>query len=197
MKTIKKYSNRRLYDTDQSEYVTLEELADLIREGDDVEVIDAETGEDLTQSTLAQIVVESRGATRLLPVPLLTQMIRMEEDALAEFMTLYMSWAMDVYFQVKRGFRDINPYQLLGGSGLGSFNPTRALGQLFGQGAPWNRGGDGEGSNGQRPAPPIPERRRDAGGEPPAEDGGDREEIASLRREIERLNERLDEMGED
>ncbi len=178
MKTIKKYSNRRLYDTDQSEYVTLEQLAELIRDGDDVEVIHAESGEDLTQATLAQIVVESRGAARLLPVPLLTQMIRMEDDALAEFMSLYMSWAMDVYFQMKRGFRDMNPYQFFGG-GMSSFNPTRALGRLFGQSAPWNRGG--------------------GGGEGAAERGEEKsdEDIASLRREIRRLNERIDEMGEE
>lgn len=189
MKTIKKYSNRRLYDTDQSKYVTLEELAELIRDGHDVEVVDAESGQDLTQAVLAQIVVESRGAARLLPAPLLTQMIRMEEDALAEFMGLYMSWALDVYFQVKRGVRDMNPYQLFG-QGL-PFNPTQALGRLFSQGAPWMRGGDGRSDQGPpAPAPPATE--------PPPEEaeGEEAVELDTLRREIQRLNERLDDMSD-
>ena len=96
-KLIKKYSNRRLYDTDASKYITLDELAEIVRKGADVKVIDASEGTDLTQTTLAQIVVESRGAAKLLPVPLLTQMIRMEDKALTEFLTLYMSWALDMY----------------------------------------------------------------------------------------------------
>jgi len=80
---VKKYSNRRLYDTEGSSYVTLEELADKIRQGADVRVLDAKTGEDLTQATLTQIILESRGAARLLPIPLLLQLIRMGDDALA------------------------------------------------------------------------------------------------------------------
>ena len=197
MKTIKKYSNRRLYDTDQSKYVTLEELAMLIRDGHDVEVVDASSGDDLTQSVLAQIVVESRGAARLLPVPLLTQMIRMEEDALAEFMSLYMTWALDVYMQVKQGFGDINPYKLFGGTGFG-FNPTRALGDIFSQAAPpWMRGWRSEdkpidSTSSDAAPPPVDE-------EPPPEVSEDEEgvDMELLRREIKRLNERLDEMEGD
>lgn len=70
-------SNRRLYDTEASRYITLEELADRIQAGSDVRVIDAASGDDLTQATLTQIIIESRGAAKLLPVPLLTQMIRL------------------------------------------------------------------------------------------------------------------------
>ena len=102
MRTIKKYANRRLYDTEQSAYITLDELADIIRAGSDVTVVDAKSGADLTQGTLAQIVVES-GAARLLPSPLLTQMIRMGDDALAEFMQLYVAWAFQVYSETKKG----------------------------------------------------------------------------------------------
>src|SRR5262245_55497192 len=74
---VKKSSNRRLYDTEGSRYVTLEELAEKIRLGAEVKVVDAKTSEDLTQVTLTQIILESRGAARLLPVPLLLQLIRM------------------------------------------------------------------------------------------------------------------------
>ena len=78
---VKKYSNRRLYDTSDSRYVTLEELAEKVRQGEDVRVVDAKTGEDLTAATLTQIIVEGRGAAKLLPVPLLTQLVRLGDSA--------------------------------------------------------------------------------------------------------------------
>jgi polyhydroxyalkanoate synthesis repressor PhaR len=107
---VKKYSNRRLYDTEQSRYITQEELAEKIRLGADVRVIDAATGDDLTQLTLAQIILESRGASRLLPVPLLVQLIRMGDDSLAEFFGRYMSSALDLYLHAKEGAAAIAPY---------------------------------------------------------------------------------------
>ena len=76
---------RRLYDTGESRYITLEELSEKIRAGQDVRVVDAKTNEDLTQATLTQIIIESRGAARLLPPQLLTQLIRLGDDSLAEF----------------------------------------------------------------------------------------------------------------
>lgn len=103
MLTVKKYANRRLYDSGTSRYVTLDELTARIRDGEDVMVIDAGSGEDITRATLAQIVVENRGAARLLPVPLLTQLIRMGDDALAEFFGQYMSWFFELYLQTKHG----------------------------------------------------------------------------------------------
>jgi len=96
---VKKYGNRRLYDTDESKYITLEELAESVRRGKDVRVVDAKTGEDLTTGTLAQIIIEGRGAGRLLPPQLLVQLIRMGDDALAEFLGQYVSWALEVYLQ--------------------------------------------------------------------------------------------------
>ena len=67
VRTIKRYSNRKLYDTTDSRYITMEELAEKIRLGADARIIDARTNEDLTAQTLTQIVVESRGAARMLP----------------------------------------------------------------------------------------------------------------------------------
>src|SRR5207253_10077388 len=106
---IKKYGNRRLYDTARSRYITLEELAEIVRREDSVRVVDAKTGEDLTTSTLAQIIVEGRGAARLLPVPLLVQLIRMRDDALAEFLGQYVTWALQVYLQAKEGVQAMAP----------------------------------------------------------------------------------------
>jgi len=107
---VKKYSNRRLYDTSDSRYVTLEELAEKVRQGEDVRVVDAKTGEDLTAATLTQIIVEGRGAAKLLPVPLLTQLVRLGDDALAEFLGQYVRWALEIYLNAKQGARQFAPY---------------------------------------------------------------------------------------
>ncbi len=107
--TIKKYSNRRLYDTEQSRYITLEELTDMVRRGTDVRVIDAKSGEDLTQPTLVQLILEGQAA-KLLPVPLLAQLIRMQDDALGEFLGRYVSAALEVYLTAKRGAQAVAPY---------------------------------------------------------------------------------------
>lgn len=110
MVTFKKYGNRRLYDTSESRYVTLDGVADAVRSGVDVRVVDAKTGEDLTQATLAQIILESRGAAALLPVPLLVQLIRMGDDALGEFFGRYVSAALELYFQARAGAQAVAPF---------------------------------------------------------------------------------------
>lgn len=80
MITIKKYSNRRLYDTSASSYVNLGQIADMIRGGERIEVVDAKTNEDLTQSVLLQILIEEQGAGGLLPNGLLHRIIRTTTD---------------------------------------------------------------------------------------------------------------------
>jgi polyhydroxyalkanoate synthesis repressor PhaR len=107
---VKKYGNRRLYDTEQSRYVTLEQVGEIVRAGKEVRVVDAKSGEDLTAAALAQIIIEGRGAARLLPVPLLVQLIRMGDDALAEFLGQYVTWALEVYLQVRQGAQAISPF---------------------------------------------------------------------------------------
>lgn len=148
---IKKYSNRRLYDTSLSSYVTLDELAEKIRKGADVRVIDAKTKEDLTQTILAQIILESRGASKLLPNHLLLQLIRMEDDALSEFFSQYMAWALNIYQRVRKG-----------ADKLGPFNPmNNPLAQMF-TGMYGNAGWPGPQANpfaGIEPPPPVAPRR--------------------------------------
>jgi polyhydroxyalkanoate synthesis repressor PhaR len=109
MLVVKKYPNRRLYDTAQSRYITLEDLADRIKAGSDVLVQDATTGVDLTQATLTQIILESRGGAKLLPVPLLLRLIRLGDEALAEFFGRYVSWALELYVQARQGARALMP----------------------------------------------------------------------------------------
>jgi len=81
MRIIKKYSNRRLYDTSASKYVNLDELAGLVRDGEEVQVVDAKTGTDLTRPVLVQIVMEVQGGLDLFPVGLLHRIIRYGSDS--------------------------------------------------------------------------------------------------------------------
>jgi polyhydroxyalkanoate synthesis repressor PhaR len=109
MLVVKKYPNRRLYDTAESRYITLEDLTARIKAGSDVLIQDATTGVDLTQAILTQIILESRGGARLLPVPLLLRLIRLGDEALAEFFGRYVSWALELYVQAKQGARAFMP----------------------------------------------------------------------------------------
>jgi polyhydroxyalkanoate synthesis repressor PhaR len=77
---IKKYSNRRLYDTSGSQYVNLQQIADLIRAGQRIKVLDAKDGEDLTSQVLLQILLEVQGGMDLLPAGLLHRLIRNSTD---------------------------------------------------------------------------------------------------------------------
>ena len=96
--TIKKYANRRLYDTDSSSYITLDRLAAMIREGRDFEVVDAKSGEDITHQVLTQIIVdeESRGST-MLPVNFLRQLIGLYGGQMQGAVPQYLDAAMDAF----------------------------------------------------------------------------------------------------
>lgn len=84
MRVIKRYSNRKLYDTDQSSYVTLDEIAEMVRNGDDITIIDNKSGEDLTRVTLAQILFEEEKRDRRgLPLNTLRLIIQSPTDLLA------------------------------------------------------------------------------------------------------------------
>lgn len=171
MRVIKKYTNRRLYDTETSGYITLDELAEIIKSGSDVRVVGAKSGEDLTQATLAQIILDSRDAARLLPTPLLTQMIRMDDHALGEFLSKYMSWALEMYMVAKRGAHHVSPVMPFATL---PFSMGNAMARMVGS-LPW--------SNGPEPPPPPTSQ--------PPEVQENRDDIADLRREIEELKQAL------
>ncbi len=96
--TIKKYANRRLYDTDSSSYITLDKLAGMIRDGRDFEVVDAKSGEDITHQILTQIIVdeESRGTT-MLPANFLRQLIGMYGGQSQSMVSPFLESAMDAF----------------------------------------------------------------------------------------------------
>ncbi|MRR17177.1 MAG: transcriptional regulator [Deltaproteobacteria bacterium] len=95
---LKKYTNRRLYDTEKSIYVTLNYVTDIIRQGRPVQVTDAKTGEDVTAAILTQIVLEeARQKKFLLPPPLLYLIIRYGENVLTDFFEKYLEQAIRNY----------------------------------------------------------------------------------------------------
>ncbi|PWU11535.1 MAG: pesticin [Terriglobia bacterium] len=99
---IRKYPNRRLYDTSQRKYVNLEDVAALIRGGTEVKVVDAKTGEDLTRVVLTQIIVEdAKGQPAGLPLDLLRQLIIASDRAGQEFIMWYLKSAFDAYHKVQ------------------------------------------------------------------------------------------------
>jgi len=99
---IKKYSNRRLYDTSESRYVNLEDIAELIRKGKAVQVVDAKTGEDLTRVTLTQIITEdAKDKPTGLPLELLRQLIVASDQTRQEFVMWYLKSAFDTYQTVQ------------------------------------------------------------------------------------------------
>jgi polyhydroxyalkanoate synthesis repressor PhaR len=98
--TIKKYANRRLYNTATSSYVTLEDLATMVREGQDFLVYDAKTSDDLTRSVLTQIIFEQeQKGQNLLPVPFLRQLISFYGDSLQGFVPSYLEMSMNTFSQ--------------------------------------------------------------------------------------------------
>ena len=99
---IKKYANRRLYDTESSSYITLERLAEMVRQKREFKVVDAKTGEDLTRVVLTQIIVEdAKGQPTGLPLELLRQLIISSDRAGQEFIMWYLKSAFDAYQKVQ------------------------------------------------------------------------------------------------
>jgi polyhydroxyalkanoate synthesis repressor PhaR len=95
---IKKYANRRLYNTETSSYITLDHLAAMTREGRDFKVIDAKSEEDITHNVLTQIIMEeeNRGQT-MLPVSFLRQLIAMYGDSMQSMVPQYLEASMDAF----------------------------------------------------------------------------------------------------
>lgn len=105
--TIKKYANRRLYDTESSAYITLDRLAQMVREGREFEVVDAKSGEDITRQVLTQIIVdeEARGST-MLPLNFLKQLIGLYGNSMQNFVPQYLEAAMDAFQRNQSAVRD-------------------------------------------------------------------------------------------
>jgi polyhydroxyalkanoate synthesis repressor PhaR len=103
---VRKYSDRRLYDTSASRYVKLEDIARMVREGIDVEVQDARSGKDLTSMVLTQIIVEdARDRQTALPLQLLQQLVKASDHATHEFLSWYLQSTLDLYQKAQESVR--------------------------------------------------------------------------------------------
>ena len=110
---IKKYENRRLYDTAASRYVNLEDVARMVRDGVDVEVVDARTGDDLTRVILTQVIMEdAKGHESGLPLELLRRMIVASDRATHEFLTWYLTTVTDMYQKAQSALHK-NPLEVV------------------------------------------------------------------------------------
>jgi polyhydroxyalkanoate synthesis repressor PhaR len=169
---IKKYANRRLYDTESSSYITLERLAQMVRQKRQFQVVDAKSGEDITRSVLAQIIMdeESRGAT-MLPVNFLRQLISMYGDSMQSVVPHYLEASLEQLQRNQSQFRDAmagalaaNPFAEIARRNMEMFS---AAGR-----------GKGAGGEAEKPA---------------AEDT--KSELAALKEQLAEMQRKLDKLG--
>ncbi len=144
--TIKKYANRRLYNTGTSTYVTLEDLAVMVKAGEDFVVYDAKTGDDITRSVLAQIIFEqeNKEGQNLLPINFLRQLIRFYGDSMQMMVPRFLEASIDSLTKEQEKFRG-QLAQTFGG-GFGTFEEqvrrnTEMFERTFAMFAPFARQG--------------------------------------------------------
>ena len=171
---IKKYANRRLYDTESSSYITLERLAEMVRQKREFKVVDAKTGEDITRSVLTQIIMdeEARG-TNMLPVNFLRQLIGMYGNQMQAMVPQYLEASLDAFQR--------NQSQIQGAlAGAFTANPFAEIArrnmELFQSASGGGAKGAGSGAAG------------------PAAANGRDEEIERLRRELAELQAKVDKL---
>lgn len=186
---IKKYANRRLYDTSSSSYVNLEQVADMIRDGRDVMVVEAKGGADVTRQVLTQIIVEGSKGSEGPPVEFLQELVRAGDRAQRDFLQWYLSSAAQVYQRVRSGWERayrLTPAGMLSQRLAGSWDPSliaKVLRPMFDPSArAESKTEDSSASRAETEAAPA-----EAGpGDDPAA------ELARLRRQLDALQEKLD-----
>ena len=185
---IKKYANRRLYNTGTSTYVTLEDLAAMVKKGTDFTVYDAKSGEDITRSVLAQIIFEqeNKEGQNLLPIAFLRQLIRFYGDSMQMLVPRFLEASIESFSKEQGKFRD-QMSQAFGGVAFGPMEEQvrrnmEMFERAFAMFAPFAR----------REAP-----QGGAGGEPEREKpAASTEELDELKRQMEEMQKRIDRLGE-
>jgi polyhydroxyalkanoate synthesis repressor PhaR len=184
--SIKKYANRRLYNTGTSTYVTLEDLAEMVKSGEDFVVNDAKTGEDITRSVLTQIIFEQESkGQNLLPITFLRQLIRFYGDSIQNLIPTYLDFSIDSLVREQEKLRG-QMKSAFGPSALDVIgDQVRRNTEMFEQAMrmflPFGTG---------RPDSPA---RPAAGGEsePPAGDS----DFDAMRRQLDEMQKRLDKLS--
>src|SRR5438105_2845436 len=182
--TIKKYANRRLYNTGTSTYVTLEDLAAMVKAGEDFIVHDAKTGEDITRQVLAQIIFEqeNKEGQSLLPIAFLRQLIRFYGDSMQMLVPRYLEVSIESLTREQEKFRQ-QMAQAFGGSPFGALEDQvrrnmEMFERAFAMFTPFARR-EGQGAEADKAA---------AG----SETSGGNAEIDNLKRQMGEMQKRLD-----
>jgi polyhydroxyalkanoate synthesis repressor PhaR len=129
---IKKYANRRLYNTGTSTYVTLEDLAGMVKNGEDFTVVDAKSGDDITRTVLTQIIFEQENkGQNLLPITFLRQLIRFYGDSIQNLIPTYLDFSIDSLVRDQDKLRG----QMTNAFGPGAFGPAAFGPSTIGSGA--------------------------------------------------------------
>jgi polyhydroxyalkanoate synthesis repressor PhaR len=189
---IKKYANRRLYNTATSSYVTLDDLAGMVRQSQDFVVYDAKTNEDITRSVLTQIIVEEEAkGTNLLPVSFLRQLIALYGDSLQALVPKYLEHSMSSFTQNQERMRQYINNALGGMFPFGSLEELSRrnmefLNQAFSAFNPLMGQGAKEG------AKPAPEAK--SAPPPPANESG-KDALNDLQKKIDALQKQIEAMG--
>jgi polyhydroxyalkanoate synthesis repressor PhaR len=184
--TIKKYANRRLYNTGTSTYVTLEDLAAMVKNGEDFLVYDAKTGDDITRSVLAQIIFEqeNKAGQNLLPATFLRQLIRFYGDSMQMLVPRFLEQSIDTLTRDQEKFRS----QMTSAFGMGAFAPLdeqiRRNMELFERTFSMFKPFTGQVRKDEAAA---------GGGEPPKESA----EIDDLRKQMKDMQEKLERMSKE
>jgi polyhydroxyalkanoate synthesis repressor PhaR len=193
---IKKYANRRLYNTATSAYVTLDHLSTMVKEKIDFVVYDAKTGEDITRPVLTQIIVEeeSKGGQTLLPIPFLRQLISFYGDSLQGVVPQYLEMSMTQfarnqeqmrsYMQNAFGFNPFQQFESMGKQNMAMFENAMRMFNPFGAG--------------QTPPGQTPPNQANGAAEPtkaPAAAAPDKEAIDTLKRKLDELQGQLAELS--
>ena len=182
---IKKYANRRLYNTGTSSYVTLEDLATMVKAGEDFVVEDAKTGEDITRSVLAQIIFEqeNKEGQNLLPIKFLRQLIRFYGDSMQMIVPRYLEASIESFTREQEKFRQ-QLTQAFGGVPFGPLEDQvrrnmEMFQRAFAMFTPF--------ANAKREtqASDTDKQQRPSGGD----------EIGDLKRQMEEMQKRLDRLG--
>jgi len=185
--TIKKYANRRLYNTGTSTYVTLEDLAAMVKEGEDFLVFDAKTGDDITRSVLAQIIFEqeNKAGQNLLPTTFLRQLIRFYGDSMQMVVPRYLEQSIDTLTREQEKFRKQLADTLSGTPFAPLEEHVRRNMELFQQTFSMFK-------------PFVPPRGGTTDGEkPPEQTPAAEDNIDDLRRQMKDMQERLDRMSKE
>jgi len=192
--TIKKYANRRLYDTGTSTYVTLEDLAAMVKRGEDFVVCDAKTGEDITRPVLTQIIFEqeSKDGQSLLPIAFLRQLIRFYGDSMQMLVPSYLEFSIDRLTREQQKFRD-QFSQALEGAPFGE--PTRAAFQSLEEQARKNMAVFRQALAMFNPFGVPGEAASAAAEAAPAASAAPRSDLDDMKRQLEELNKRIDQLS--